>query len=80
MTASLSDLEDHIADGEDLKIMPVPQDITLQISDSKIFEIENEKDLITAIADAEFKNKRLRTFISPAELDRILKNFIVRQK
>ncbi len=73
MTASLSDLEDHIACGEDLKIMPAPQEMTLQISDSKIFEIENEKDLITSIADAEFKNKRLRTFISPAELDRILK-------
>lgn len=73
MTADLSVLEDHISGGEDFKIMPVPQDITLSMSDSRIFEIENEVDLITAIADAEFKNKRLRTFLSPTELERILK-------
>ena len=37
-------------------------------------EIENEKDLITNIAEAEFKNKRIRTFLSETELETALKN------
>lgn len=73
MTSSLSALEDHIAGGEDFKIMPAPQDVSFAMSDSRIFEIENEVDMITAIADAEFQKKRLRTFISPSELEKILK-------
>lgn len=73
MTSDLSVIEDKIAGGDEFKIMPAPQDISLVMSDSKIFEIENDKDLITAIAEGEFKNKRLRTFISPIELEKILK-------
>ena len=73
MTADLSKLEDEVSRGEDFKIMPAPNDFTLTLSDSRIFEIENERDLITTIAESEFKNKRLRTFMDTADLERILK-------
>ncbi len=40
----------------------------------KIFAIENEKDLVTNIAENEFKNNRIRTFLNEADLDTALKS------
>ncbi len=73
LTADMARIEDEMAKGAELAIMPAPQDVTLALSDSKMYEIENERDLISAIADAEFQNKRLRTFLKEAELERVLK-------
>ncbi|MGN0594973.1 MAG: DUF4011 domain-containing protein, partial [Hominimerdicola sp.] len=73
MTSDLASLEDAIADGESFRIMPAPSEITLTLSDSKIFEIENEKDLIATISESEFKSHRIRTFISESQLEQILK-------
>ncbi len=73
MTPDLGALEDEFSKGESFRVMPLPKDFTLQVSDSKIYEIENQRDLITAIAHEEFKNRRLRTFLSDAELERIMK-------
>ena len=73
MVNDLGVLEDVMSDGEDFKVMPMPNDITLQMSDSKIYEIENERDLITAISESEFKSRRLRTFMTETELEKIMK-------
>lgn len=73
MTADLGQLEDEISRNEDFRIMPAPTDFTLKLTDSKIFEIENEKYLISTIAESEFKNRSLRTFMSQDELDKTLK-------
>ena len=54
--------------------MEIPSEWTVSVRDAKIFEIENEKDLITNIAEAEFKSKRIRTFLSEKDLDAALKN------
>ena len=74
MTADLAKLEDELASGSDLRIMEIPSEWTVSVRDAKIFEIENEKDLITNIAEAEFKSKRIRTFLSEKDLDVALKN------
>ncbi|MBP0964808.1 MAG: DUF3320 domain-containing protein [Oscillospiraceae bacterium] len=74
MTADLGKLEDELADGTDFRIMEIPSEWTLSVRDAKIFAIENEKDLITSIAEAEFKSKRIRTFLSERDLDAALKN------
>ena len=68
MTADLAKLEDELASGSDLRIMEIPSEWTVSVRDAKIFEIENEKDLITNIAEAEFKSKRIRTFLSEKTL------------
>lgn len=73
MTSDLAVLEDAIAGGESFKIMPAPSEISLALSDSKIFEIENEKDLVTAISESEFKSHRIRTFISADQLEQVMK-------
>lgn len=73
MTADIAKLEDVISEGESFRIMPAPQEKSFVLSDSKIYEIENEKDLITSIAESEFKNRRLRTFVSETELEKTLK-------
>ena len=73
MTADIAKLEDVISDGESFRIMPAPQEKSFTLSDSKIYEIENEKDLIASIAESEFKNRRLRTFVSETELEKTLK-------
>ena len=53
--------------------MPAPSELSLAISDSKIYEIETAKDLIMTIAEAEFKVGRLRTFLKETELEASLK-------
>lgn len=73
MTADLGHLEDEISRGEDFKIMPVPNDFVSTLSDSKIYEIETEKDLITTIAETECRSHRLRTFLAAPELEKTLK-------
>lgn len=73
MTSDLAVLEDAIAGGESFKIMPAPSEISLALSDSKIFEIENEKDLVSAISESEFKSHRIRTFIPADQLEQIMK-------
>lgn len=73
MTSNLAVLEDAIAGGESFKICPAPSEISLALSDSKIFEIENEKDLVSAISEAEFKSHRIRTFIPADQLEAVLK-------
>lgn len=74
MTADLGKLEDELASGNDFRIMEIPSEWTFSAKDAKMFAIENEKDLITSIAEAEFKSKRIRTFLSERDLDSALKN------
>lgn len=73
MTADLNELEDKLADGKDFRIMELPSEWTLSPRDTKMFEIETEKDLIQSIATEEFKSSRIRTFLDEEELDRNLK-------
>ncbi|MCR4640280.1 DUF4011 domain-containing protein, partial [Ruminococcus sp.] len=73
MVSDLGVLEDEMTNGEDFKVMPMPNDMTLQMSDSKIYEIENEKDIITTISESEFKSHRLRTFLKESDLEKIMK-------
>lgn len=74
MTADLGRLEDELASGSDFRIMEIPAEWTGSARDAKIFAIENDKDLVTNIAETEFKNKRIRTFLSETDLDSALKN------
>ena len=73
MTSDLGMLEDEISKGEDFKVMPMPNDMTLQVSDSKIYEIENEKDLISSVSESEFKSHRIRTFMNESDLEKTMK-------
>ncbi|MBE5964310.1 MAG: DUF3320 domain-containing protein [Lachnospira sp.] len=73
MTADLGELEDKLAEGKDFRVMSAPSEWTFTPKDSKIFEIENEKDLIKNIATEEFKNLRIRTFLNDTELEQKLK-------
>lgn len=74
MTSNLAELEDRLSDNVDFRIMEVPSEWSVSVRDAKMYEIENERDLIENIASQEFKNNRIRTFLPPVELDRNLKN------
>lgn len=73
MTADLGELEDKLTEGTDFRIMAAPTEWTLSPRDAKMYEIENNKDLISSIATEEFKNNRIRTFIQEEELTKNLK-------
>lgn len=74
MAADLGELEDKLSDGKDFRIMEVPSEWRISLRDIKMFEIENEEDLIQKIATEEFKNNRIRTFLPEEELTKHLKN------
>ncbi len=74
MTANLAMLEDELARGEDFRILSKPSDWNDTLRDTKIFEIENEKDFIETVAQAEFKSRRIRTFLDDYELEKSMKS------
>jgi hypothetical protein len=74
MISNLSLLEDELARGEDFRILPTSSAWADTIKDVKIFEIDNDKDLIETIAQAEFKSKRIRTFLDEVSLEISMKN------
>ncbi len=74
MIADLSMTEDALAQRDEFKIMPRPNDWSNFMLNSKIYEIENEKNLINSIAQAEFKSKRIRTFLDESELEFCMKS------
>lgn len=71
--SDLGRLEDELARGESFKIMPVPSELSLSLTDQKIYRTENNKDIISSIAETEFASKRLRTFLNETDLDAALK-------
>ena len=73
MTDSLATLEDEMSKGEEFRVMPAPNDMTLVIADSKIYEMENDRDRISEIAATEFKSHRLRSYLSESELEKLMK-------
>ncbi|MBO4877781.1 MAG: DUF3320 domain-containing protein [Ruminococcus sp.] len=76
MTSGLGTLEDEISKGLEFKVMPVPSDMSFEPADSKIYETLEQKDQIAAIADAEFKNQRLRTFLKESDLEKAMKKLM----
>lgn len=73
MTSDLGILEDALSDGENFAILERPGDFIHTLRDTKIYDIENEKDLIQSVAENEFKSKRIRTFLSQTEVEKVLK-------
>ncbi|MBE6880959.1 MAG: DUF4011 domain-containing protein [Ruminococcaceae bacterium] len=73
MTTDLAQLEDEISGGNDFKVMPAPTDFCITASENKMYEVENEKELVAGIVESEFKSHRLRTFIEATELEKTLK-------
>ena len=73
LTSDLGTLEDEMSKDTEFKVMPVPDDMVLKVSDSKIYEAENGKDQITSIAESEFRSSRLRTYLKEADLEKIMK-------
>lgn len=74
MAGNLATLEDALADGESFRILAKPKDWENTLRDSKIFEVENNKDAIEQLVQAEFKNKRIRTFLDETELSNRVKS------
>ena len=73
MVDSIASLEDEIAADETFKIMPVPSDFKMEAAESKIYETETQREKISEIASGEFRSKRLRTFLTEAELEKTMK-------
>ena len=70
----LAKLEDAVSAGNDMKILAVPDDMSVAAADSKIFELQNGNvDQLTSIANSEFEKNRLRSFLKESELEKVMK-------
>ncbi len=74
MISDLAKVEDKLASGGEFRIVPKPLDWTNTLRDSNIYEIENNKDLINTIAEAEYQKKRVCTFLEESSLEIAMKN------
>ena len=73
MVNDLASLEDEIAADETFRIMPVPSDLKMEMDENKIYETDTQREKISEIAAGEFRSKRLRTFMTEAELEKTMK-------
>ena len=70
----LAKLEDAVSAGSDLKILALPDDMSVTAADNKIFEMQNNSvDQLTTIAQSEFEKKRLRTYLKDTDLEKVMK-------
>ena len=74
MVSELGLLEDGLSDGKNLRVLEAPSDWTATMRSAKMYEMENEKELVESIAAQEMKNGRVRTFLSAEDLNLQLKN------
>ncbi|WP_028504854.1 DUF4011 domain-containing protein [Ruminococcus sp. FC2018] len=74
ITADLPTLEDTVCAGGDMKILPLPEDMSLEAADAKTFEMQNpDTDRLGEIAKSELEKSRLRSFLKEAELEKAMK-------
>lgn len=74
MISDPAGLEDALSEGKSIRVTEAPSEWTMSIKSVKMYEVENEKELIEGIAEEELKNGRVRTFITAEELGNQLKN------
>ncbi len=74
MASDLGKIEDTLSDGKSIRVMEVPSEWSVTLKSAKMYEIENDRDLIENISAEELKNGRVRTFIPAEELNNQLKN------
>lgn len=73
MTSDLARMEDAFSAGKDFKILPSPADWTGTWKDAAVFESEQDRGLVNAIAENELKNRRFRTFMDEKNLESAMK-------
>lgn len=73
MTDDLNTLEDRLSSGESFTLCPRPEDWTDTPKDSNAFSRENNRSVAAALAESEFKSKRIRSFLAPSELEKSCK-------
>lgn len=70
----LAKLEDSVSAGSDLRILALPDDMSVTAADNKIFELQNNNvDQLTSIAQSEFEKNRLRTYLKDSDLEKVMK-------
>ena len=74
MASNLATLEDALANGDNFRLLPKPGDWENTLRDAKMYSTEHNKDALEQLVAVEFKNKRIRTFVSADELEQNLKS------
>lgn len=72
LAAHMDTLEDALASGEELEILEYPQDWQNTLRSSKLFEMQNSLGPMEPLLEQEFRQKRLRSDLSGAELTKQL--------
>lgn len=73
LTSDLSAIEDEMAKGEDVKLLPVPEEFHPVQDESKLYTLPDAPEEAAAFAQQAFKSHKLCTFVSDTELQKVLK-------
>lgn len=68
ITYQLSPLEDALSGGQEFQMMARPKDFDNSLRSNKIYEVQNQRDLLRHLTETEFTNRRLRTFLDENEM------------
>lgn len=68
LAAHMDTLEDALASGEELEVLEYPQDWQNTLRSSKLFEMQSTLGPMEPLLEQEFRQKRLRSDLSGAEL------------
>lgn len=73
-SSDLSDLEDSLSKGESFTFTEVTGNLKVGRKSNRVVEIENEKELMLEISKADFKAKKIRTYMEEEDMNFVLKN------
>lgn len=74
ISANLDKFEDALADGSEFRLMPKPTDWDNPLYNFGIYNSVPSTDPITELIKSEISQKRLRTYLTEADLEKSLKN------
>ncbi len=68
ITYQLSPLEDALSNGQEFQMMARPKDFDNSLRSNKMYEVQNQQELLQYLTETEFANHRLRTFLGENEM------------
>lgn len=74
MTVNVSGLEDALANGEEFQVLAKPSDWDNSLRDSGLYQALHQSDPMADLVKHELTHKRIRTYLSEAELNDSLAN------
>lgn len=74
LCSDLYTLEDSLSDGNEFQLFPIPQELEGSLRDLDVYKKRTGNAFLSELMRSEFSQRRLRTLLTPSELNRTVVN------